>query len=127
MYHYTFFTQKTTAKLLRDLVEAFMNEEFKLLWQFELHQRLEEKGFFPKRKQTILEVCNPDEASSILGFNPLVAYFLPCKILITEEAGYTSIGFLRPTKLIKLTKDQRAIEKAKEIEDRLIAALKRAV
>lgn len=126
MIHYTFYTQKNVATLISDLMKALMKDNFSILWQFELHQKLEEKGFLPKRKQTILEVCNPDEAATILGINPLVGYFLPCKIVITEE-DQVSVGLIRPTELIWLTKDQQAVEKAKEIEAQLVNAINVAI
>ncbi|WP_339061831.1 DUF302 domain-containing protein [Tepidibacillus marianensis] len=127
MVHYTFYTQKSVTTLISDLVEALMKDNFSILWQFELHQKLEEKGITPKRKQTILEVCNPDEAASILGINPLVGYFLPCKVVVTEEEDQVSVGFVRPTELIWLTKDQRAVEKAQEIEVKLVNAINLAI
>jgi len=127
VYQYTLYTNKSVSNLITDLMKTLMSQSFSILWQFELHQKLEKKGFTPKRKQTILEVCNPEDAASILGINPLISYFLPCKIVITEENDQVTIGMVRPTVLISMTKDQEAIGKARDIEEKLLNAINESV
>lgn len=123
MFEYTVSTKKSVDKIIEDLSLALKDVQFGILWKFDLHKKLEDKGFITKNKYTILEVCNPDEASGILTENPLVSYFLPCKIVITVDKQETRVGFTRPTALMGLIGDENILEKAKEVEDTLIRVM----
>jgi len=123
MFHYTVATEKNIEELVQNLEEGLKKIQFGLLFRLDLHKKLEEKGFIPKRKYTILEVCNPSEASGVLAMDPMTSNFLPCKIVITEENNGKNISLTRPTALIGLMNNEELLNKANEIEDKLISVI----
>ncbi len=69
------------------------------------------------------EVCNPHEAKQVLTANPMVGYFLPCKVVVYEDQGKTFIGLPRPTTLMGVIGDSNLMETAQRVE----VALQQAV
>jgi len=126
-YHFTTATSKNAEQVIADLEEVLKEEKFGILWKFEVHKKLEEKGLSANHKITILEVCNPNEAHGILEIDPMASYFLPCKMIVTEESNQTKIGLVRPSLLIGLMNDEKLTKVGKEIENRLISSIQKAV
>lgn len=93
------------------------------MWQFDIKDTLQKKGFEFDQPFNVLEVCNPKEAQRVLSQNKLVGYFLPCKIVIYEDEGTTKIGLPRPSSLIQMIEDDSLKEFALDIENRLIACI----
>ncbi|OEF99332.1 hypothetical protein BHF71_01710 [Vulcanibacillus modesticaldus] len=126
-YHYTVSTRKSAEQVIKDLEENLKEIKFGVLWNFEIHKKLQEKGIVFDKKITVLEVCNPFEASKILEIEPMVSYFLPCKIVVNEEDAGTKVGMVKPTLMIKMIGNEELTEIAKEIEDKLVSAINKAV
>ncbi|KXG42936.1 DUF302 domain-containing protein [Tepidibacillus infernus] len=126
MVHYTVTTRKDMDQLLIDIEAALKEIQFGILWKFDLHEKLEEKGFSSEKEHTVLEVCNPKEASEVLAIAPLSSYFLPCKIVISRDEKETQIGFIRPSVLIGIMENEELIKKGKEIEEKLTLAINQA-
>lgn len=93
----------------------------------DLPAKLREKGVDFDTPYRILEVCNPHEAKRVLTANPLVGYFLPCKIVVYESNGMTHIGLPRPTVLMDIIGDVALKEIAREIELALREAIDQSV
>lgn len=123
MFHYTVYSSKSPKQVITDLTSNLQNEKFGVLWKLDLKKKLDEKGVDFERDYHILEVCNPEEAKRVLTESPLVGYFLPCKIVIYEENGNTSIGMPKPTELIDLLGNEKLMEIADDIEKRLISCV----
>ncbi|WP_339061802.1 DUF302 domain-containing protein [Tepidibacillus marianensis] len=123
MFHYTVTTEKSKKEITNALEAGLKEIQFGLLFQFDLHKKLEEKGFTPKRKYTILEVCNPNEASGVLAIDPMASNFLPCKIVISEDDNETKISLTRPTALMGLMENEQLVSQAKEIEEKIISII----
>jgi len=123
LYNYTVQTEKNANELIEGLEVALKEVSFGILWNFEMHKKLEEKGFTPKKRCTVLEVCNPDEAFGILAKDSMASYFLPCKIVIIEDSAETTIGFTRPSVLIGLMENDELTAKAIEVEEKLKIAI----
>lgn len=126
-FHYTVSSKKNTNEVVKDLESALKEEKFGVLWEFPVHEKLREKELPINKNITILEVCNPMEASNILEIDPLVSYFLPCKIIVMEEENGTKVGLIRPSALIGMMEKEELIQSAKNIEDRLIATIDKTV
>lgn len=124
MFHYTVETSKSIEEAITSLEENLKEEKFGVQWQFNIKETLDNKGFGIENPFTVLEVCNPKEAQSVLTANQLVGYFLPCKIVVYEDKeGKTQIGMPKPTALIQMVEDDALQEIAKDIETRLIACI----
>lgn len=127
MFHYTVESEKTTEEVISLLEENLRAEKFGVLWQFDIKEKLQEKGLDFNQTYRVLEVCNPYEAQRILSQNQLVGYFLPCKIVVYEENSRTKIGLPRPTALIEMVHDQSIKELANDIEKRLITCINNTI
>ncbi|MFQ3543944.1 DUF302 domain-containing protein [Halobacillus rhizosphaerae] len=127
MFHYTVETNKSMDEAVRSLEERLKEEKFGVLWQFDIKNKLQEKGFDFNQPYLVLEVCNPKEAQRVLSKNQLAGYFLPCKIVVYQDEGKTKIGMPRPTSLIKMVEDNELVEFAASIENRLIECMDKSV
>ncbi|MCP8617683.1 DUF302 domain-containing protein [Salirhabdus salicampi] len=127
MFHYTVETNKTLNETVTSLEESLKEEQFGVLWQFNIQDKLEEKGLELDDPFLVLEVCNPKEAQRVLTENKMVGYFLPCKIVVYEDESKTKIGMPKPTALIEMVNDNAVKELAEDIEKRLIKCIDQAV
>lgn len=123
MFHYTVETNKSIEVAIKDLEENLKAEKFGVLWEFDIKETLQNKGFEFEQGFMVLEVCNPKEAQEVLTRNKMVGYFLPCKIVLYEDDGKTKIGLPKPSALIQMVEDDELKEFATNIEDRLIACI----
>lgn len=126
MFHYTVETTKSMEEAIKTLEEELKKESFGILWQFDLTSKLQEKGLSFDQPYQILEVCNPKEAQKVITANPMVGYFLPCKIVVYHEQGKVKIGMPKPTVLIDMVEGEELSNIAKDIEERLIACIDRS-
>ena len=127
MFHYTVETSQSIDGAISSLEESLKEEGFGVLWQFDIQQKLQEKGLHFNQSYRVLEVCNPHEAKQVLSENQMVGYFLPCKIVIYEENGKTKIGMPRPTAFIEMMNDDSIKPFASDIEKRLIACIDKSI
>jgi uncharacterized protein (DUF302 family) len=127
MFHYTVETKKTTDEAIASLENILKEEKFGVLWQFDIKDKLQEKGLDFDQSYHVLEVCNPHEAQRVLSQNQMVGYFLPCKIVVYEDGESTKIGMPKPTALIEMVNDQSIKELATDIEKRLIACIDKSI
>ncbi|MEQ6378084.1 DUF302 domain-containing protein [Bacillaceae bacterium S4-13-58] len=126
MFHFTVETEKTLDQAVQDLEKELKEDSFGVLWDFNVKETLNKKGFDFDQTFRILEVCNPKEAKEVLSLNSLVSYFLPCKIVVYENGDKNYIGMPKPTMFMENIDDPALKEKAKVIEDRLVVAINKA-
>ena len=123
MFHYTVETDKSMEEAISALEQHLQEEKFGVLWQLNIQDKLREKGLDFDRPFCVLEVCNPHDAQDILNRTLMVGYLLPCKIVVYEDEGKTKVGLPKPTALMNLVGDEGLLEKAKDVEQRLIQCL----
>lgn len=127
MFHYTVETEKSIEDAIASLEVSLKEEKFGILWQFDIKDKLQEKGLDFNQQYRVLEVCNPHEAQRVLLENQLVGYFLPCKIVVYEDNGKTMIGMPKPSSLISMLEDDTIKELAIDIEKRLITCIDKSI
>jgi uncharacterized protein (DUF302 family) len=127
MFHYTVETNNTIEETINKLESNLKEEQFGILWQFDIKQKLEEKGLEFDDEYKVLEVCNPHEAKRVLQQNKMVGYFLPCKIVVYRDQGKTKVGMPKPSFLMESMNDSQLKELAIDIEKRLITCLDKSV
>lgn len=127
MFHYTVETNKTMEEAIQSLEENLKTEGFGVLWQFDIKDTLQKKGLDFNQPYQVLEVCSPKEAHHMLTQNQMVGYFLPCKMVVYEDSGKIKIGMPRPTVLVEMVEDESIIEKAAEIENKLIDCMDQSI
>lgn len=128
MFDYTVTTSKTVEEAVASLEENLKEEQFGVLWNFDLTAKLQEKGQDFDTPYKILEVCNPKEANTVLSENLMVGYFLPCKIVVYQDGEGAKIGMPKPTSLIGMAEEGGKLTAvAEDIEQRLIGCIDRSV
>ncbi|TFE02095.1 DUF302 domain-containing protein [Jeotgalibacillus salarius] len=127
MFHYTVETKQSVEEAMTTLENNLKEEQFGVLWQFDIKNKLQEKGLDFDQTFHVLEVCNPKEAKNVLEKNLLAGYFLPCKMVVYEENGTTKIGMPKPTSLIQMVEDEDIKTLAADIEERLIVCMDKSV
>ncbi|MDN4523335.1 DUF302 domain-containing protein [Fictibacillus fluitans] len=125
MFDYTIEVEGTVDQNAEKLERILSEEGFGVLWSLNLKDKLEEKGLELSKNFKVLEVCNPKEAKEVLEQNEMAGYFLPCKMVVYESESKTKIGMPKPSALINMLNDQVLQDKAKQIEDRLIAVMEK--
>ena len=127
MFHYTVESTKNLQETIQSLEEELKQEQFGVLWELNINEKLEAKGLNLAETYRILEVCNPKEAYRVLSENPLVSYFLPCKIVVYEASGKVKVGMPKPTALISMVEGDELKEIAQDIENRLQACINKSI
>lgn len=127
MFDYTVTTNKNLEEAIKSLEDNLKEEQFGVLWKFDLKEKLQSKGLDFQRDFKVLEVCNPHEAYRVISENLMAGYFLPCKIVVYTDNETTSIGMPRPTSLITMMNDEKIQTLAKDIEERLIRCIDKSV
>ncbi|MBM7579590.1 DUF302 domain-containing protein [Jeotgalibacillus terrae] len=127
MFHYTVETKQSVEEAMTTLENNLKEEQFGVLWQFDIKNKLQEKGLDFDQTFHVLEVCNPKEAKNVLEKNLLAGYFLPCKMVVYDENGTTKIGMPKPTSLIQMVEDEEIKTLAADIEQRLIGCMDKSV
>ena len=125
MFHYTAETTASVQNAIAALETSLKEEQFGVLWRFNLREKLKEKGFDFEREYVVLEVCNPAEANRVISENVLAGYFLPCKIVVYEADGKTKIGMPKPTAFMNMLEDDALKSIAADVEVRLIGCIDR--
>lgn len=126
-FHYTVETDKSIDETVKALETTLKEEQFGVLWDFDLTAKLQEKGMDFDSPYRVLEVCNPKEADRVLKEDKVIGYFLPCKIVVYQDAGKTKIGLPKPTTLIDLANNEKLTEIATDVENRLIRSIDQAI
>lgn len=97
---YTVTTSKTPDQALADLQASVKKHGYGVLHVYDLKATLAAKGFDIPNACHIVEVCNPKQASAVLGADMSMNMALPCRISVYEQDGKTLIGMVRPSVLL---------------------------
>lgn len=112
---------------LEKLKQAITDNSFGVLYEVNLKDKIEGKGFDFVSNFTVLDVCNPKLAKDVLDEQIEVGYFLPCKVVVYEKEGGVYAGLLKPTVLIDMVDNDSLHDAAVEVEEILTKAVKAAV
>ena len=111
-------TQKSVDQVFADIEAAAKEHGFGLLHHYDFKQTLESKGFPLANECRVMEVCNPGQASEVLGVDMALNMALPCRISIYQDGGKTIVGMIPPTDILKLVSDDPRIEPAaRQVEE----------
>lgn len=127
MFDYTVETEKGMEEAIQSIEKSLKEDNFGVLWMFDIKEKLNEKGLEFNRSFKVLEVCNPEEAQRVLNENNMAGYFLPCKIVVFEDNGRTKIGMPKPTALISMLNEEKMQVFAQDIEARLIHSIDKSI
>jgi uncharacterized protein (DUF302 family) len=69
---------------VEQVTEALKAEDFGVLTQIDIHEKLKEKLDVDFRKYKILGACNPLYAYKALQFEDKIGVMLPCNVIVQE-------------------------------------------
>jgi uncharacterized protein (DUF302 family) len=98
------------------LTAAVADNKFGVLGTIDLKQKMTDKGVSFERPCRVVEVCNPQQAKTVLEANMSIATALPCRIAVFERRGKTVVSTLRPTAVLSLFGNEDLEPVAREVE-----------
>ncbi len=110
----------SVEEVLKKLEEAATANKFGVLTVHDLKQKLNAKGVDFGPECSIVEVCNPQKAKSVLEADMSISNALPCRISIYEENGTVKVSTLRPTAILGLFGRPELEPIAEEVEEAMI-------
>jgi uncharacterized protein (DUF302 family) len=120
-------TSKSVEQASTDLEAAVKEHNFGVLHVHNLRETLKKKGFDLPNECRILEICNPQQAISVLTEDMGMNMALPCRISVYEEDGKTKIGMIKPTTLLaSLSQSKILMGIAEEVERKTIQMIEEA-
>ena len=120
-------TSKSVEQASTDLEAAVKKYNFGVLPVHNLRETLKKKGFDLPNECRILEICNPQQAISVLTEDMGMNMALPCRISVYEEGGKTKIGMIKPTTLLaSLSQSEVLMGIAEEVERKTIQMIEEA-
>ena len=120
-------TNKSVEQAYTDLEAAVKKHDFGVLYVHNLRETLKKKGFDLPNECRILEICNPQQAISVLTEDMKMNMALPCRISVYEEGGKTKIGMIKPTTLLaSLSQSKVLMSIAEEVERKTIQMIEEA-
>lgn len=124
-------SEKKTTKPLEEAIDTLkmnlMKQNFGVLFELNLKDKLQEKDLHVDNDFVILEVCNPLYAKKLLDKNNLIGYGLPCKIIVRKENNETFIGLVNPEAMIEFIDQEKGNEIAHFIKDTLENAINASI
>jgi uncharacterized protein (DUF302 family) len=108
-------------------VEGALKEQgFGVLTEIDAKKVLKEKLGLERRPYKILGACNPNFAHRALDMEPEIGVLLPCNILVYEkEGGDIMVSAMNPEAALGLVGNPDIEEIAKEVRNRIEAALEK--
>lgn len=118
-------THRPLEEVCARVEAACAQQDFSVLSQIDLAQKMRSKGVGFKGECRVYEFCNPGSAAEALSDNRDIAALLPCRIAIynEEEGGETYISSATPTSLLGLFGASKLTELAERMEDSVRAVV----
>jgi len=110
----------TVDEICERLCEATAAHRFGVLGIHDLKQKMADKGVSFARECRIIEVCNPNQAKTVLEANMSIATALPCRIAVYEAGGAVTVSTLKPTALLALFGSDALQPVAEDVEKTIV-------
>ena len=114
-------TTKTVSEAAADLRVAIEAHYFGLMHVHDLKETMAKKGVEFAHQCLIFEVCQPQQAKTVLEANLSISTALPCRISIYDEGGKTVLATLKPTALLAMFNTPQLETVAAEVENAIVA------
>ena len=120
-------TTKTVSEAAAGLRSAVQAHSFGVMHVHDLKETMAKKGVEFAHECLIFEVCQPQQAKTVLEENMSVSTALPCRISIYEEGGKTVLATLKPTTLLAMFNTPQLETVAAEVEKAIMKIMTDAV
>ena len=112
-------TNRSVDDAAQAVQDAALQRGFRTLHVHDVQKTLEDKGFhIPAYK--IVEVCNAGFAHTVISAYKPVGMMLPCRIVVYDDGGTSTVTLMRPTLIAELMPDQDFGEVPATVERTLI-------
>ena len=123
--------RSTTASLeavCARLPDIAKRHEFGVLGVHDLKEKMNSKGVPFERECRVIEICNPQQARTILQGSMEIAAALPCRISAYADNGRTVLVTIEPGALLSLfgNHSNAAAEVAGKVRESLVAIMDEA-
>lgn len=120
-------TQKSFDQVASSIESIAKQNGFGVLHVHDLHGILNNKGFPFSESCKVFEICNPSQASKVMGIDMKLNMALPCRLSVYTENGKVKIGMIKPTAILNgLSSDPTLAKIAQEVEDVMIKIIEGA-
>ena len=110
-------TLKSFDHACSDLQVAVVKHGFGVMAVHDLGETLRSKGIDFPESCRVFEVCNPQQAASVLGRDMSLNMALPCRISVYTDSGQTRIGMIRPGEMLRaLSSDPQILDVAQQVD-----------
>lgn len=111
-------SEKTLEQAAKDLETSVVKHKFGIMHIHDLQATLRSKGFDFTNGCKVFEVCNPQQAYTVLEDDMGLNMALPCRISIWEENGKTIIGMLNSSAILSMLSTSEVLSQVgKEVEN----------
>lgn len=90
--------------------------KFGVLGVHNLKEKMVSKNVPFARECRVFEVCNPQQAQTVLNCAIEISTALPCRIAVYEEQGQTVLATIKPTMLLEMFRAPEAAATARDVE-----------
>jgi len=119
-------TDKTMPEAAASLQVAVQANRFGVMQVHNLKETMGKKGVEFANECLIFEVCQPQQAKTVLEQNMNISTMLPCRISLYQEGGKTMLATLKPTALLALFNEPQLEPVARDVENTIIQIMKEA-
>ncbi len=123
---YEYETAGTVADVVARIERAAAENKFGVMGVLDLKERMADKGVAFGPQCRIVEVCNPQQAKTVLEANMSIATALPCRIAVYEDNGKITVSTIRPTALLTMFGNPELLSVAVEVENTIIRIINAA-
>lgn len=99
--------------------EALMAEGFGVLTEIDVQKVMKAKLDIDRTGYKILGACNPTLADKAIEAEPEIGLLLPCNVLLREEDGKVSVGFMDPVAVLGMVDNPQVAEIAPIVKDKM--------
>ena len=105
---------------VEQVTEALKAEDFGVLTQIDIHEKLKEKLDVDFRKYKILGACNPLNAYKALQLEDKIGVMLPCNVIVQElDNAEIEVAAVNPVASMMAIENQDLTGIAGEIKEKL--------
>ena len=107
------------AEAVAKIKVLLAEEGFGVLTEIDVKTTLKKKLNVDYENYIILGVCNPGLAYQALQVEKEIGLFLPCNVIVYEDAGNVFVSAIMPTIAMAMIKNKRLMKIAKQAEEKL--------
>ena len=113
----------SVEEVCKRLEEAAKASKFGVIATINLKEKMRAKGVEFGPECRILEICNPNQARTVLEADMTVSAALPCRISVYEQDRRVFVCTIRPTAILGLFKKAGLLPVAQAVEQAVISII----